>query len=399
MNTHRRWVGLLLALLFAQITPSLGTAAVYDGVYRIESVLQANGTPVPSVVVGVAAFDELVDDDELSGDLMAGSFGLDPAAYLMDFVYREFCCWEASPGADFDSCQAQATTHPSGDLRDLYLESFSSWDGAQSRFVAACAGLSLSNESVQQLAQDQVTAVTPFIVTSLPQIASDLDAVFSTLRLVSELEITNLGPGESGVVTHTLTHLVADLHDFDGNSVRFLLDLSGAGLTNLSWTGMASTDLDGILTIPAHDFRVDLGRLLQQLWVSKVLPYHGVATTADLFSLWVDCGPIGTVLADEGGTLVGAATYSAYCEVGVLASAARFDSELAAMVSSETTLTLDGTGTPTALDPNMIVVGLDGTWNGTLGEDMITLGAANGTFSLWAVLFYDGFESRGAKAW
>jgi len=148
----------------------------FNGVYDLDNHFDLTGTMPPSVATVVSLFDEMTDDNDVNGNPATQDFGQDPAAFLLDFVYRQFCCWEAmGSNPDWSSCTAQTYQHDAGDLSAIYLQDFQSWDGAQPRAWGLCGALEMgTNETLQNEVQTMILAALPDAALRITNIAGDL---------------------------------------------------------------------------------------------------------------------------------------------------------------------------------------------------------------------------------
>lgn len=367
---------------------------VFTGVYALDNLFDMSDALPPSVATTLQIFDEMTDDDDLYGNLATEDYGLDPAAFLLDFVYRQFCCWEATgSNRDWDSCNAQSFQHPTGDLSALYLHSFFSWSGAQPIFTGACGALAFgANEAAQDYVQGLIMDNAPGAALDLLQIAGDLSRAFTDMHITSELRVADAYLTKNSDFTHELLTMIVDLHDLDGDLHEFEFALAEAGLTNLAYTGETGVAEGHILVIPEHSFRLDFGRLLHYIYLNGVLPLldcdadgdgftEPCESTADLFRTWIDCDSVGIWVEDNLGVFT-ADEGAAFCTAGLRVAGLAVEGQIAGATDRETVITLQGTTQAGALDERRRATELaNGAWSGTLSEDSVEIGAFEGIFT------------------
>ncbi len=341
----------------------------FDGVYDLDNHFDLTGSMPPSVATVVNLFDEMTDDNDVNGNPATQDFGQDPAAFLLDFVYRQFCCWEATgANPDWDSCTAQTYQHDSGDLSAIYLQDFQTWDGAQPRAWGLCGALEMgTNEYLQDEVQTMILATLPDVVGRISDIAGDLARAINQLHLTSELTLEHIAGGKFGPFTHELVTMIVELHDLNGALQTFEFDLAAAGLTNRSYTGSTSS-ADGVLDIPLHSFDLDFGKLLEYIYLHGILPLLGYTSTADMFMDWINCVSVGTWLEAEVGWF-SAAEYEQYCIAGLNAAGAAIEDNIHSVTNTTTTFTIAGTCEAGELNHERVVTTLiNGVWNGSWSE-------------------------------
>jgi hypothetical protein len=367
---------------------------VFTGVYGLDNRLDLSGSLPPSVATTLQIFDEMTDDNSLRGNHATQDYGLDPAAFLLDFVYRQFCCWEAvGANPSWSSCRAQSFQHPWGDLSLLYIKDFMSWSGAQPVFFGMCGGLEFGNEAVMELVQDFILDSVPGVVLNLLQMAGDLSRAFTDMHLTSELTVAEAYLTKDSNFTHELQTMIVELHDMQGALHVFEFELRQAGLTNLAYTGETSVTDGHVLVIPEHSFRLDFGRLLLYVYRNGLLPLldcdadrNGVTepctSTADLFRTWVDCSAVGVWLYENISDWISVATYQGYCDTGLTLAGLYVEGEIQSSIERQTVITLSGTAAAGELDGRRRALELiGGVWDGTLVEDDAEIGIFDGTFS------------------
>jgi len=364
---------------------------IFDGEYTLDNRFDLTGSLPPSVANALLILDELTDDDDPDGDPVTEDYGIDPAAFLLDFVYRQFCCWEATSG-DFDDCQAQEFTHPFGDLEQLYTQDFTSWSGAQPSVRFLCGGLETANPIAQTLVQDLINDNVPGVALRLLDIVGDLSRAFTDMNIISRLQISDVFTDKIGNFTHELVTMVVELHDLDGNINEYEFALAAAGLRNLTYSDDTTASESNVLTIPSHQFQLDMGRLLQYVFTDVLLPSldcdpdgDGTSTPcsslADLFATWIDCVAVGVSLEDNVGIL-SASSYEGFCQTGLTLAGGFVEDQIGELVDAATVVTIEGTVLAGEIDANRVATTLvDGEWDGLLEEDDTEIGAFTGTFS------------------
>lgn len=354
----------------------------FDGVYDLDNQFDLAGALPPSVATVINLFDEMTDDNDVNGNVATQDFGQDPAAFLLDFVYRQICCWEATASnPDWTNCQAQTFQHAYGDISALYLQNFQNWNGAQPRSFGMCGGLDTggANEYLQGEVQGLIVANVPDVVLRISDIAGDLARAITEMHLTSVLTLDHVAGGKFGPFTHELMTMIVDLHDLDGVLHTIEFDLVAAGLSNLTYTGSTSST-DGVLDIPQHSFRLDFGRLLHYIYMNGILPLLGYTSTADMFLDWIDCAQVGIWLEDQIGW-ISASTYEGYCIAGLTAAGAAIENNLASVIDAETTFTIEGTCDAGDVNDERVATTLvNGQWTGSWSEDGQS-NAFTGTFT------------------
>jgi hypothetical protein len=352
---------------------------VYSGAYDLNNQFDLTGAMPPSVASVISILSEIGDDHDLYNYNNANGtsqYGLDPAAFLLDFVYRQFCHWECKSGEDFDTCSQ--INHPQGDISALYMHDFASWND-KPLFWGLCGALQLPvgtiNDEVftwvnQQL-QTQINNAVPKQVAALIQLISDVASVFKKMSIQSTLTLGGASHTSPGY-THELKTLTLTVHDLNGIQLTKVVKLSDAGLTNLSYTGTA-TNQDDVLQIPKHTFQLSFGKLLLYLWNNVVLSTLGYTSTANMFAAFLDCTAVGNWLYQQIGStlpIFPASTYKGFCDLGLQVAGAFVDNAIQTSTSTTATMEIQGScsaGTP--LGAGRLALKLvNGTWTGTLKE-------------------------------
>jgi hypothetical protein len=344
----------------------------FDGVYDLDNHFDLTGALPPSVATVVNLFDEMTDDNDVNGNPSTEDFGQDPAAFLLDFVYRQFCCWEATgSNPDWDSCTAQTFQHDAGDLSAIYLQNFQSWDGAQPRAGSwgLCGALEMgTNEYLQTEVQSMILATLPDVVLRIANIAGDLSRAITQMHLYSILTLDHIAGGKFGPFTHELVTMEVELHNLNGTLQTYQFDLAAAGLTNLAYTGSTSA-ADDVLNIPVHSFDLDFGKLLEYIYLNGILPLLGYTSTAEMFQDWINCVSVGTWLEAEVGWF-SASQYEQYCIAGLNAAGAAIEDNLHSVTSTTTTFTIEGSCAAGEVSSDRVATTLiNGVWNGSWSEN------------------------------
>ncbi len=356
----------------------------FNGLYYLDNHFDMTNALPPSVSTILHIFDEMTDDHSLDGDSANNEYGLDPAAFLLDFIFRQFCKWECLPGENDTNCSE--INHDSGDLEALYQHPFNTWSGAQPVFTGSCGILTTGIGSVgtppqahkwaQQEIQDLIDTWVPDLALNILQMVGDLSRVFTQMHIHSELTVDDIDISKQGNFLHELKTLEIELTDWNGTAHTYQIDLEQAGMSNVSYSG-STTASDITLTIPPHDFQLEFGKLLQYVYLNYMLPLLGYTSTADM--LWhdssdpndtglIDCGPVGQWLHDTIG-FFDASEYENYCGIGLTAAGDFIDNSMADWVDVTATLTLQGTADAGDLDDQRVALTLvDGEWNGTMAE-------------------------------
>lgn len=367
------------------VTVALVDGPVFvDGTYLIDSQM-ALTDPMPPTVGGIVELmAEMSDDDDLyNEDPSNGQYGKDPAAFFLDLVFRQFCCWEAQgPGATWDSCRDQEEQHPFGDLSAIYIHDFTTWEGAQPIQAGLCGALGKSvTPGLQALLTDLLESNLPGIATLLANIPADLDNAFRHMRLKSELTLAN-GTTSSVAFTHRLVSVKVDLHDMEGVLHEQDIDLAAAGLTKLVQTGKATPD-DLVLNIGPHPFELETGKLMVHIWSTGLLPLLGWESTEAMLASFIDCAALALeaedFVPDLG--LLDAEDYEGFCQDGLEEAAKALEDLLADFAASDTTLIFEGSCQAGELNEKGGATKLvQGTWQGSWAEGDET-GPFPGAFS------------------
>jgi hypothetical protein len=378
----------------------------FVGVWDLDNRFDFGGTLPGSVETFVDALDELTDDSNIDGERFTDEdrdgvfpeYGQDPGAFVTDIVMRQTCAWECSAGETYSTCSE--LDHRYGDLQQLYLQDFTSWDGAQARFTGGCGGWEFGHTLVQQQVNEAIEGFLPDFVTNWLNLAGDLARAINDAHIRSVLTINAPSSGNEFVLpmTHELTQMIVELRDPTstppGMTRELTFALADAGFTSL--TVEDTTTVDGTtLTIPEHSFRLNWGRLVlyiyREVFLRQILGYD---STGDMLSSLVDCSSLGnrivesvcscdtSIPGDCSGCVISPGTAAGYCATGLAAAGAAIEDSIASRLDSEGTLTIAGTATGADIDPGSAEVNLlqDGMWTGRWGEDA-TEQDITGTFS------------------
>ena len=360
---------------------------VFEGTWQVDSELDLTGILPPSVGKVVAVLDEMTDDhDLLNEDETNGQYGQDPAAFVLDFLYRQICCWEATgPEPSWDSCKDQEVQHPPGDISAIYLNDFTIWPGAWPLATGLCGALEVGvNELLQAILMEAMEAYVPDIATFVVNIPNDLTEAIRHMSLGSELTLAKAtGVTANPAFQHRLLALKVQLHDLSGVAHTVEIDLAGAGLTPATLLQEGSTTVVGAtVALPLHSFHIDLGKVLSHTYTSGLLPLLGYATTVEMLASWIDCADLGVKLEDKVPDLgfLDEGDYEGFCEKGLEEAAEFIEEGIADATESSTLLELEGTAKAGTLGVGGLVITLvDGVWSGTWKEGD-SEGAFPGTF-------------------
>lgn len=362
----------------------------FNGLYYLDNHFDLTGALPPSVATVLAILDEMTDDHELDGDAATNQWGLDPSAFLLDFVFRQFCCWSAEDTdpntqgiqADWSSCSAQSYKHDYGDLQVLYQQNFQNWEGAQPVAWGMCGVLDQSYQGMdahkyaQDYVQGYIDDYVPDFILNLLQIIGDLSRVFTQMNILSELTVDDIDISKEGNFTHELKTLVIELHDLDGQLQTYQVDLAAAQAVPVQSYAGSTTATDTTLTIPPHEFQLKFGKLLQYVYLNYLLPLFGVTNTGDLLALWIDCtNDVGPWLFDVVDNLLGSVNPISeqdminYCDQGLQAAGNYVDTSIDDWIDVTATFELQGTCEAGDLDENRTAITLvNGQWDGTITE-------------------------------
>ena len=375
------------------LVPIKNLPVVYSGTYNLDNKFNLTGVLPPSVANTLSMLYEASDDNDLNNESNnngTGEYGVDPAAFLLDFVFREICAWECKSGEKFSNCSE--INHPKGDLKALYHNNFTKWSGAQPRGFGLCGVLDWPTSSgyvhytLQSQLQAMIKANASAKVLNFLQIASDLSSAFTNMRIKSILTLNNVADDRVGNYTHELKKMVIDVHDLNGKVHVKEFDLSAAGLTNLSYTGN-TTALNDVLQIPVHSFKLQFGMILEYIYLKFVLPTLGYTSTAQMFQTFVNCQSVGTWIYNQVISYVTISPYSAkdfekYCGQALQAAGTWIEGEIHKLVKDSSTFSLQGTceaGNP--LGPKRLATTLvGGKWQGKITDNASTK-TFTGTFT------------------
>ncbi|MCB9593658.1 MAG: hypothetical protein H6719_13075 [Sandaracinaceae bacterium] len=370
----------------------------FTGVWDLDNRLDFGGALPPSVETFLNVLDELTDDSALSGDFGPGGdsdgdgvwpeYGQDPGAFVVDLVMRQTCHWTCATGEDYSTCSS--TDHRLGDLRSLYVQDFTSWDGAQSRFFGGCGGWTFIHEDIQTRIND----LAPDFVTDWLMLAGDLSRAITQAHILSVLTINAPAAGSEFdlPMSHELVSMVVPIHnplsDPPGMVSEYTFALADAGFTSLEVTDI--TRVTGTtLSIPSHQFNLNWGRLTLYIYREIILrEVFGVGSTGELLGTWINCMNVGQSLRDSLDGYIGAGSgpnamaLAGYCDAALTAAGDALEGAIGDALDSEGTLTLMGTADGMDIDMETGRVGslVNGMWSGSFGEDTMTM-TIDGTFT------------------
>jgi len=362
----------------------------FNGTYLLDNKFDFAGLLPPTVGNIVHIFDEMTDDHELQGSAAKDEWGIDPAAFLLDLVYRQICHWECgNPNPDFDNC-TNPGFHPYGDLKLIYVKDFKSWDGAQPIAWGMCGILDESwgvNQWMQQQVQDFIESNVPGIVLRILDMIGDLARAIDKAHITSRLILNDIRPGRQGNFQHDLLTMLVDLHDLQGTLHQYTVDLAQAGVGTLSYSGN-TTVVNDKLQIPEHTFQIKFGKLVKYIYLHGLLPLLGYSSTAQMLQDWVNCTAVGNWLYQEivnayGSSPLSATQIAGYCQTGLTLGGNYIDSSMDTWINETTQFTLQGVAAAGAIDSHRIATQLDGVpptseegWVGHWQE-----GSQSGTFT------------------
>lgn len=354
----------------------LDAPPIFNGVYDLDDHFDLSESPPASIGRVMSLVNEATDDNDLNNsDPANGQFGQDPSAFLLDFLYRQVCCWEATDvNPSWDTCTDQDFTHAYGDLTALYTEDFTQWPGAQPRVTGVCGGIWGANVLLQQFLQDAIVANMPEIASRLIDMVTDVTDTFEALSIKSTLTISDLSITKVGNFTHELISVHVKMHDLVGEVHEYDVALVDAGLTGVSYTG-PTTAVGQSLVIPEHTLSLDLGMLMRHIYTQTILPQLGYTSTTEMLATFVDCAAVGVWVADQVG-IMSADAYEGYCVEGLDKAAAQIEDTIDDLSDTPTTLTFVGTADGGEIDAaNIAHTLVDGVWSVEWSE-----GPESGTF-------------------
>ena len=355
----------------------------FEGVYDLDTKFNLEGVLPPTVAKLVDNLAEMTDDNDLfNANPSDDQYGQDPAAFLLDFLYRQLCCWEAEPGNDYDACKDQATTHKFGDLEAIYTHDFTQWEGAAPRSDGLCGGVGIANDLLQDTVNQIIEEQAPGIGNLLVNIPKDLTQAIEKMNILSKMTITIAAVVAEGQFVHELTGVRVILHDLEGAPQTLELTLDGAGFVALSQSGTATTNGD-VLSIPQHAFQLDTGKLLLHIYNKGLLPMLGFDDTMAMLGSFVDCKSLAEKVEDEVPDfgLLDAEDYEGYCGDGLEAAAEYIEESIEELVKASTTITVVGQCRAGDLNAASTAITLvEGEWQATWTEGD-AMGSFPGTFT------------------
>lgn len=380
--------------------------ADFVGVWDLDNRFDFGGTLPESVQTFLDVLDELTDDSSIDGERIADTdmdgvfpeFGVDPGAFITDIIMRQTCHWECAGGEDYDTCSE--TNHRLGDLRLLYMENFTSWSGAQSRFTGGCGAWEFIHVAIQNEINDLINSFVPDFVTNWFNLAGDLARAINDAHILSVLEINRPTAGDEFALPmrHELVQMVVDLRDPTatppGMRRSFTFSLADAGFTSLTVTEI--TTVDGTtLNIPSHSFTLNWGRLVlyiyREIFLNRIFGYMD---TGEMFADLIDCNVVGdwiveevcscdtTIPGDCAGCIISPSTAAGYCVTGLSAAGAAIEGAITDFLDIDGTLTIQGTaeGRDINMETGRVDTLANGMWSGSWGE-AATTETITGTFT------------------
>jgi hypothetical protein len=355
-------------------------AARFAGTYDLSNTFDFSGALPGSVATALEILGELTDDQSIDGNVATEDFGQDPGAFVTDMVMRQTCAWECTSGEDYSSCSE--IDHELGDLRDLYLEDFTRWSGAQSRFFGGCGAWEVVGRTAQNLVNQQIDRYVPEIVLRFLDSTGDLSRAITNARIQSELILTEPDAGGMSMFAHRLVTMEVSLRDLGGREHFYTFDLEDVGVGTLM-TADRATIHGRSLVLPAHSFELHFGELVQYIYLNGILPLFGFTSTADMFRDWIDCPAIASRLYMETrDTIPGISVtdYTNACNRGIDAVGTFVDDHIDGLVDSAAVFTLSGEAQGGDLTPDGLAQTLEsGVWTGSWDE-MGTRATISGTF-------------------
>ena len=338
----------------------------YDGVYKLDNKFDMTGLLPPSVGGVIHIFDEMTDDHEIDGNAGNDQWGVDPAAFLLDFVWRQTCHWQCLSGDTYDSCADTQTNHEWGDLKLIYTQDFTSWNLNKPRFFGGCGILDDTAWPLQKWAQNQLQGLLPAGVVNILNIAGDLSRAVDKMHVKSTLTLNDIRPGRQGNFTHVLDTMVVLLHNLAGTETEYQFDMAAMGVGTLTYSGN-TTVVNDKLQIPSHEFTLKFGKLVQYIYLHGVLPLLGYSSTGEMFQAWINCATVGTWIHDQlEDSLFGVspepATLEGYCDAGLLAAGNFIDNSIPNWIDADTTFTLEGYAEAKTVDAQRVATELNGVF-------------------------------------
>jgi hypothetical protein len=284
------------------------------------------------------------------------------------------------PAEDADTCSE--INHPTGDISAIYLQSFRTWSGAQSRLAfGGCGAWEDAVVPAQNLVNDQIAAVVPGAVTMFATVAGDMARAINQARVVSLMTIEPADADGAAAFTHELRQMEVTLHDLAGGEHSFAADLRAAGFRVMPTSGGTATIAGRRVELADHSFTLEWGRLLQHIYTDGLLPILGYGSSAAMLRAWIDCTEVGSTLASSVG-LLSETQYTDACNAGLDVAGATIDAlGLAAFVDESGTLTLAGTASAAGIGEDGVAQRLEsGVWSGDWSEGTAS-GPVTGTFT------------------
>jgi hypothetical protein len=352
----------------------------FIGVYDLNNRFDFGGAVPPSVDLALNILDELTDDQDINGNEATMDFGQDPGAFVTDFAMRQTCAWECMAGEDYDSCSS--TNHRYGDISALYLQNFTSWDGAESRFTFGCSVWEIANRTAQEFINMQVGTRVPETITRLVDSLGDVSRAIINSHILSELTLDVVREGKVPMI-HELRTMQVTLRDLGGTEHFVEIDLRDVGLRSLRTSAMG-TAVGATLHIPNHSFGLHFGELVRYVYLNALLPLFGFTSTADMLASWIDCDAVAMSLVSatmDSPFRLSLAQYRDACNSGIMLAGDAVDDGLAGLIDDEALMTLAGTARGADITTSNVAQRLEmGMWTGGFDESGMS-GTISGDFT------------------
>ena len=370
----------------------------FAGVWDLDNRFDFGGALPGSVGTFVDVLDELTDDSSIDGERFSDEdmdgvfpeYGQDPGVIVTAVVMRQTCRWRCASGENYSTCSE--TDHRLGDLSDLYLQDFTSWDPAQSRFTGGCGGWEFAHTLVQMQINDTINRFLPDFVTNWALLAGDLARAINNAHITSILTINRPMAGAEFdlPMTHELQEMIVVVRDPTseppGLMREFRFSLADAGFRSLEATETLTVE-GTTLTIPEHSFNLNWGELVLYIYREIILnEIFGYMDTGALLADLIDCTYVGNKIVegvcsceteipgDCDGCIISPSTARGYCTTGLTATGGAIEGAIAGFLDSEGTLTIRGTAEAGMVNESNAQVGQlnMGVWAGRWGEGMMT---------------------------
>lgn len=348
------------------ITPTV----IFEGTYDIANVFDFGEGLPGSVNTALEVLDELTDDNDIEGSAATGDWGQDPGAFVVASVMELTCRWDCTLSGP-DRC-----THPLGDMEMVYRENFCDWSGAESVLpFGGCCGWELGAIAAQNFINDQIGTFVPEIVLRFLDSAGDLARAITQSRIRSVMMLQPADEFGMIAMDHRLLIMEVSLRDLGGMEHFVEFNLRDAGLGEVATTARASVRGD-TLFIPSHSFNLNLGQLVQYIYLEQLLPLFGFESTAEMLEDWIDCAAVATAVHGAIGGVTDRLTeaqYAMYCGLGLTAAGDLVDNNIAGFIDTAAILTIAGEVVGKQVSTEGIAQELGdmeepGRWNGSWDE-------------------------------